>query len=42
MNIIISLDLSFQCGFFKRKKQYEEEGYFMVNGKTDIDNKIFE
>ena len=29
------------CGFFKRKK-VDEEGYFMVNGKTDIDDKIFE
>ncbi|CAL1533806.1 unnamed protein product [Lymnaea stagnalis] len=37
--LLLLILLLWWCGFFKRKKP-EEEGYFVVNGKSDIDNKI--
>ncbi|BFZ02521.1 hypothetical protein BsWGS_05560 [Bradybaena similaris] len=37
--LLLLILLLWWCGFFKRKKPVEE-GYFVVNGKTDIDHKI--
>ncbi|KAH9519074.1 hypothetical protein Btru_009061 [Bulinus truncatus] len=37
--LLLLILLLWWCGFFKRKKP-EEEGYFVVNGKSNIDNKI--
>ncbi|XP_055880602.1 integrin alpha pat-2-like isoform X3 [Biomphalaria glabrata] len=37
--LLLLILLLWWCGFFKRKKP-EEEGYFVVNGKSNIDDKI--